>query len=226
VSRMPASREDLTRLRARVPAEVAAALQRAADLGFLGRMELGDQIDHALGFVQAVEREWPAGPASCLDLGTGGGVPGLVLGSCWSDCHLVLVDASQRRTDFLLRELAGLPRLGAIRVVRGRAEVLARDPLLRERFEAATSRSFGRPGTTAECGSPFLLRGGLMVVSEPPDGLSRERWPSSGLARLGLEEAGRARFDRRFGYQLLRKVSTTPDPYPRRTGVPTKRPLF
>ena len=48
-----------------------------------------------------------------------------------------------------------------------------------------TARSFGPPAATAECAAPLLAVGGLLVVSEPPDG--PDRWPADALAALGLE---------------------------------------
>jgi 16S rRNA (guanine527-N7)-methyltransferase len=222
---MPASHSELAALRARVPAEVVATLGRAVELGFLGPVDPLEHVDHALGFVLVVEWERPAGPAMAMDLGTGGGVPGLVLGTCWPDCRVTLVDAGQRRTEFLRSELVGLPRSGNIEVVRGRAEDLGRDPAFRGRFDVVTARSFGPPAVAAECGSPFLVAGGVMVVSEPPGG-ARGRWPDEGLAGLGLVDGGPARLGERFSYQVLRQARVTPDRYPRRTGIPAKRPLF
>ncbi len=209
-----------------MPAEVGAALDRAAELGFVGPVELTEQIEHALGFVLAVELDFPSGPATALDLGSGGGLPGLVLGVCWPGCRLTLVDASQRRTEFLRRETTRIGGLDHVEVVRGRAEDLARDSALRERFEVVTARSFGPPAVTAECGSPFALRGGLMVVSDPPSVEEAERWPEEGLAQLELVNGGAFRVDERFGYRILRKIGSTADRFPRRSGVPAKRPLF
>ncbi len=217
---------DWAQLRARIPQGAKAVLRRAARLGFIGPMDLDDQIDHALGFVVVCEGERPEGLHTALDLGTGGGLPGLVLGSCWPGCRVVLVEANQRRTDFLASELADDPVLGQVEVVRGRAEDLARDPTLRGQFEAVTSRSFGPPGVTAECGSPFLALGGLMVVSEPPDEEVTGRWPDEGLGLLGLENRGRVRVGARYGYQLLEKAIPSSDRYPRRSGMPAKRRLF
>ena len=70
------------------------ALARSFDLGFLGAMPIADQIDHALGFVAVIEELPGRPPASVIDLGTGGGVPGLVLISCWQGARVVLMDAS------------------------------------------------------------------------------------------------------------------------------------
>jgi len=65
-----------------------------------------------------------------------------------------------------------------------------------------------------------------MIVSEPPDTAAGARWPAEGLARVGLAAEDTIRFDGRFGYQTLRKSEPTNDRYPRRVGVPAKRPLF
>jgi 16S rRNA (guanine527-N7)-methyltransferase len=216
----------LAELRRRVPVEVEAALGRAAGLGFLGRAAVDDQIDHSLGFVAAIEQERPGEPESALDLGTGGGLPGLVLASCWPGSRVVLVDAGVRRSEFLSKELAEIPGPQAAEVRRGRAEELAHERDLRGRFQVVTARLFGSPAVTAECGSPFLAPGGLLVVSEPPRGLREDRWPTAGLAAMGLEPVVCAEVEARFGYQILRQVTPTPQRYPRRTGVPAKRPLF
>jgi 16S rRNA (guanine527-N7)-methyltransferase len=201
-------------------------LKRSAALGFLGGMPVPDQIDHALGFVLAGEAMLGRAPGSVVDLGSGGGVPGVVLASCWPDSRVVLIDANERRTDFLGRELDGTAGRPSLHVVRGRAEELGRTPELRETFDLVTARSFGPPAVTAECGSPLMSDGGVLVVSEPPDVDAAERWPADGLALIGLSIGRGFRFGDRFGYQAFRKTAPVSERYPRRTGIPTKRPLF
>jgi len=226
VSRPPDSGDTLAELRLRVPTEVDRILLHSAHQGFLGAMPAADQIDHAIGFVFASESVLARQPTSFVDLGTGGGVPGVVLVACWPECRAVLLDANERRSDFLDLELAGWRRSGTLEVVRGRAEEVGREPAFRQQFDLVTSRSFGSPPVTAECGAPLLAVGGLLVVSEPPEGPGADRWPGDGLAELGLAEAAHVRFEDRFGYRVLRKVEPTSDRYPRRVGVPAKRPLF
>jgi 16S rRNA (guanine527-N7)-methyltransferase len=216
----------LAGLRLRVSDRIRQTLERSADLGFLGGMPIGEQIDHALGFVAAVESELKRPPHSVIDLGTGGGLPGLVLTSCWSASRIVLLDANERRTGFLIEEIEGWRPEAQVEVVRGRAEEIGRDDRFRQQFEVLTSRSFGSPAVTAECGAPLLSAGGLMLVSEPPQASDESRWPETDLAQLGLSPVSSMRFDDRFGYRLLRKVGPTSDRYPRRVGVPAKRPLF
>jgi 16S rRNA (guanine527-N7)-methyltransferase len=73
---------------------------------------------------------------------------------------------------------------------------------------------------TAECAAPLLRVGGRLLVSEPPDSAGG-RWNSDPLRDLGLEPIG---VDR--GVMVLGKLVDTPEQYPRRVGIPTKRPLF
>jgi 16S rRNA (guanine527-N7)-methyltransferase len=208
-----------------IVAAVKPTLMRSAELGFLGSMALDDQIDHSLGFVAVAEATLGGRPGAVVDLGSGGGVPGLVLLACWPECRVVLLDANERRTDFLL-EVTSEPRTHQrVEVIRGRAEELGHDERFRGQFDLVTSRSFASPAVTAECGAALLTDQGLMVVSEPPDEVD-DRWPADGLARLGLEALSPIRIEDRFGYQPLRKVAVTDDRYPRRVGIPTKRPLF
>lgn len=212
-------------LRSRVKPWVEESLRRSAQLGFLGGMPVGDQIDHALGFVHAFESTYRESPAAVVDLGSGGGVPGLVLVSCWPGSRIVLIESNERRAGFLLAECSGRAETGGVEVLHARAEEVAHTPSFRQRFNLVTSRSFGAPAVTAECGASFLAVGGVMVVSEPPDS-DGGRWPSDGLTQLGLEPSTRLRFNDAFGYQVLAKVHETPDRFPRRVGIPAKRPLF
>jgi 16S rRNA (guanine527-N7)-methyltransferase len=211
--------------RQRILAEVEPTLVRSAELGFLGSMTIVDQINHSLGFVAVAEAALGGQPEAVVDLGSGGGVPGLVLLACWPECRLVLLDSNERRTDFLI-EATSESRTGErVEVIRGRAEEIGHDERFREQFDLVTSRSFASPAVTAECGAALMTIAGLMVVSEPPDQIG-DRWPVAGLARLGLEAVPPARFEDLYGYQPLRKVARTDDRYPRRVGIPTKRPLF
>jgi 16S rRNA (guanine527-N7)-methyltransferase len=216
----------LRRLREKVDPALDPVFRRSFELGFLGSMPVTDQVEHALGFAAILESELGGPPASVIDLGTGGGVPGLVLASCWPDTRVVLMDANERRTTFLQEVVDGWSGSGRAEVLRGRAEELGRNGELRERFDGVTSRSFGLPAATAECGSSFLAVGGSMVISEPPDSDPRERWPEAGLRQLGLAPVTTLRPVERFGYQVLRKFESLDDRFPRRVGIPVKRPLF
>lgn len=201
--------------------DLVAELERSRSLGFLGPGPVEDHIAHARSF----ESQLDAG--SCvLDLGSGGGVPGLVLAVDRVDLELVLLDARTRRADFLKGAVGRLGVGDRVTVLTGRAEELGQDPALRGRFDVVVSRSFGPPAVTAECAVGFLRApGGVLLVSEPSDAEPRARWPTEGLAELGLRRGGR--WDEAVAtIQALAMVERCDDRYPRGVGRPAKRPLF
>jgi 16S rRNA (guanine527-N7)-methyltransferase len=211
--------------------ELSDVISEARSLGFLGPGPIDVQLRHAAGFV-SVARSRVDLDARILDLGSGGGLPGLVVASEWPEATLTLLDANGRRTAFLHRALERFELADRVTVVQERAENAGRLPDLRARFDVVMARSFGRPAVVAECGAPFLKRGGWLVVSEPPASIAGEeidpesvkRWPPEPLHHLGLEpvEAIHAAFQ----YQTLRQQDLCPDRYPRRNGVPARKPLF
>lgn len=199
---------------------LAAVLRRARDLGLLGPGPIEDHIAHARAFAAGVPT-----PDRALDLGSGGGVPGLVLAAAvWFDTKWTLVDAAQRRAAFLDEAVTTLAIADRVSVVRARAEVAGRDPALRSGFAITTARAFGPPAVTAECAAPFLRVGGRLVVSEPPGG-DPTRWDAAGLAELGLVPLAHTR-PPVPAFADFEAVALCPARYPRRVGIPAKRPLF
>lgn len=204
-------------------------LVAAQRLGFLGPGPVEDHLAHAAGFAEAVEvavggvvatteRLWAA------DLGSGGGVPGLALAWRTPGWRWTLLDASERRTAHLRWAVERLSLGDTVEVVRERAEVAGRDPGLRASLDLVVARSFGPPAVTAECSAPLLRVGGRVVVSEPPGG-DGGRWPAGGLAVLGLE-GGPVVTGVAGTFQILVQATACGDRFPRRTGMPEKRPLF
>jgi 16S rRNA (guanine527-N7)-methyltransferase len=223
-------------------------LAEARRLGLLGPGPLEVHLRHSEAFVEALRRAWDLperdlevafnpeskGEATdLLDLGSGAGVPGMIIAELWPASTVTLLDSSKRRCALLSEWVAQAGWSSRVSVLCGRAEELARDPGLRNRFDAEVARSFGRPSVTAECGAPFLRVDGLLVVSDPPTsdrgpagdpGVEGSRWPADGLRKLGLEPL--LRITDPFHFTILKQTEICPDRYPRRTGVPSKRPLF
>ena len=193
-------------------------LDQSRDLGLLGPGEVDQHIRHAEQFVGLLSEH-----SAVLDLGSGGGVPGLVLARELLTTSFTLLDAGERRVAFLRAAVRRLELDERVRVVLGRAETLARRPELRESFDVVVARSFGAPAVTAECGVGFLSDGGRMLVSEPAD--VRDRWPESGLAVLGLREITLHRANGATIRELAR-TGTDISEFPRRTGIPARRPVF
>ncbi|HEV2308951.1 MAG TPA: RsmG family class I SAM-dependent methyltransferase [Acidimicrobiia bacterium] len=197
-----------------------AALERAQRLGFLGPGPLDEQLAHADAFIALL-----GSPSdSFLDLGSGGGLPGLALALAWPAAHGMLLDANHRRGAHLERACAELGIADRVDVLVGRAEDAAHDTRWRGEFPLVVARAFGPPAVTAECAVGFLRPGGRVAVSEPPGG-DPSRWPAEGLARLGLvgpeilagPEASIA---------VLRRADALEPRWPRRQGVPGRRPLW
>jgi 16S rRNA (guanine527-N7)-methyltransferase len=192
-----------------------AQLERSRQLGFLGPGPVDAHLRHSEAYLGALVDV----TGTVVDLGSGGGVPGLVVAVARPDLHLVLVDAMAKRCRFLVEAARALD-LDA-EVVEGRAEEIGRSAW-RGRADAVIARSFGPPAVTAECAAPLLRVGGWLVVSEPPEATSR--WPAGDLAVLGLQPADRC-IDG-VTLQVLAQVAPCPARFPRRTGIPAKRPLF
>jgi 16S rRNA (guanine527-N7)-methyltransferase len=205
---------------------VHEALEAGQRVGFLGDVSLDDQITHALGFAAAVDAVGDEAPRVVVDLGSGGGLPALVLVEWWSRTRFVLVEAHERRAEHLRLAVARTVTGDRVTVLHERAEVVGNRTEWRGTCDVVTARSFGRPAVTAECAAPFLRVGGLLVVSEPPTDVGRDRWQRAGCAELGLEPVRTVRVGGRFGYQVLVQRMACPERFPRRTGVPAKRPLF
>ncbi|MCU1493458.1 MAG: rRNA small subunit methyltransferase [Acidimicrobiaceae bacterium] len=190
----------------------------------LGGAPLQQHVDHAAAFVDA------GGAASfvnarVLDLGSGGGIPGLVIAARCSSAHVTLLDGRTQRVDFLEHAVERLGWSGRVEVLGARAEDVGRDPERRGAYDVVVARGFGRPAVTAECAAPLLRVGGLLVVSEPPDAPDNDpRWPAEGCALVGM--ALRSLQALPWSFALLCQELPCPDRYPRRVGVPAKRPLF
>ena len=184
--------------------------------------------------MRALFREPVDGPV--LELGSGGGLPGLVLTVEDQDLRMVFLDAAQRSADFLRWAVDELRLSSRVEVVNARAEELGREERYRGRFAAVVARSFASPAVTAECAAPFLRLCGRLIVSEPPGSGSNQagdrgtalpqtdRWPVEGCLKLGL--VPEVNLQEAFSFAVLRQTSPCPGRYPRRPGIPAKRPLF
>lgn len=193
-------------------------LERSRALGFLGPSPVSEHIVHSRAMAAALE----TAPDSFLDLGSGGGVPGLVLALCWPKARGALLDSVARRCSFLREAARELGIDDRVEVVHDRAERAGHQLELRERFDAVFARSFGHVAVTVECASGFIAVGGALVVSEPPGG--GRSWPAEHLGELGLVLDGPRAGER--SVVVFRKVASLDQRFPRRVGIPAKRPLW
>ncbi|MFZ4514891.1 MAG: RsmG family class I SAM-dependent methyltransferase [Acidimicrobiia bacterium] len=200
-------------------ANLVRVLERSKAEGFLGPGPLDSHIDHGRALA-AIISEYPG---RFCDLGSGGGIPGLILLDSWPTSSAVLLDGAQRRCAFLEWAVEELAWTDRATVVSQRAEEAGHSEL-RNSFDLVVARSFAGPAVTSECAAPLLTLGGRLVVSEPPE-WDPQRWPEAGLAGLGLVPEGRHRAGSTSAV-VIRKDSVTDVRYPRRVGIPEKRPLW
>lgn len=195
-------------------------LQDAQDLGLIGPGPVAAHLDHTHAWAEALGDA----PSAFLDLGSGGGLPGLPLALEWSSARATLLDSRHRSVEWIEDAVARLRWDSRVTAICERAETTGRVPELRESFPLVVARGFGPPAVTAECGSPFVVVGGRLSVSEPPGGDST-RWPGDQLETLGLRLA-ETRVVGEASFVMLEKVEALAERFPRRVGKPEKRPLW
>jgi 16S rRNA (guanine527-N7)-methyltransferase len=166
------------------PAVLEALLSEARRFGFLGPGPVTAQMERSLAFAKMVT----AVPQIAVDLGSGGGLPGLVLALTWPSSRWVFVESNQRRAAWLESALETLGAANRVDVLCDRAENIARTTL-RGASDLVTARSFAPPAPTAECAAPLLKLGALLLVAEPPAS-PLSRWSVEGLENLGWSWSG------------------------------------
>jgi 16S rRNA (guanine527-N7)-methyltransferase len=164
--------------------------------------------------------------STVVDVGSGGGLPGLPLRILVPRLEVTLVEADGRKAAFLTQTCARLG-LSGVRVVGRRAEDAAHDAGLREAFDVAVARALAPMPVLAELCLPFVRVGGRLLAQKTRD----EDITAAGRAieLLGggpaRAEPGASRARSAGVVVVVEKVGPTPEAYPRRAGVPARRPL-
>jgi 16S rRNA (guanine527-N7)-methyltransferase len=166
-------------------AALLVVLESLRDRGALGEPSLPGAIAHAETFLAPLH----LGTARLIDLGSGGGLPGLVLADRLPSTEIVLTERRERRADLLRLAVTRLGWENRVTVFAGDVVRLGRDPVMMGSFDAVTARAFGEPLWTLRCAAPFLTSSGIVVISEPPASDSAQRWPTDQVGALGLAPA-------------------------------------
>lgn len=164
-----------------MPRSVRDVLVDAQRIGALGPRPIDDVIAHARAFVDAL----PAGTTRIIDLGSGAGVPGLVVADALPEATMVLVDRRAKRTDALALAVAGLGWRDRVSVICADVDDLVRNPAHATSYDAVISRGFGPHETTLRLSAGLVRPGGVVVISEPPEG-EPNRWPADLVNELSL----------------------------------------
>jgi len=174
---------------------------------------------HVDEVVELLEVAAPAHGNRVVDLGSGGGVPGMVMAILRPDLRVTMLEADKRKSGFLVH-VAGLLRLSGVEVEAIRAEDAGRRAGTRETFDLATSRAAAPPDVLCELALPLLRIGGSLcaLVADAPRSLTTCATAAAACGG-GVPQAPVV------GVLRVDKVSSTPAEYPRRSGVPGRRPI-
>ena len=202
----------------------AARLTSLSDPDEIERRHIGESLV-LLEYLEA--RGLFASPA--IDIGAGAGAPGLPIKIARPDLRLTLVEATAKKAAFLEKAVSTL-ELGDVAVVNARAEDAARDPSHRASYALALARAVAPLPVLVELALPFLAMGGRLAT---PKG-SRARYEIEAAKHALSECGGEVETVDSLALPwegpaptivIVRKVAATPDRYPRRAGIPAKRPL-
>ena len=159
-----------------------ATLREGQRIGAIGPLAIDEAVEHSMRFVDALAEQ----AASVIDLGSGGGLPGLVIGWCRPDLSVTLVDRRSKRTDFLRRAVQRLRLDEHTVVITADVEDLGRLGTHAKAYDTVTARSFGPPDLTVRLALSLLAVGGEILVSDPP---GPARWPAVLASDLGEQVA-------------------------------------
>lgn len=184
---------------------------------------------HYIDSLLCADYEEFLGATTIIDVGTGGGFPGIPLAIVFPEKEFVLMDSLNKRIK-VIQKLCDEIGIGNVKAIHGRAEELARQKDLRESFDICVSRAVANMSTLSEYCIPFVKEGGSFIAYKGPDCDDEIAEASTAIERLG---GGEVRIEypkmENTGFEhtlvFLKKFKKTPKSYPRKAGTPSKNPI-
>lgn len=185
-------------------------------------------VKHFLDSLSLFKSKYLTGNKSLIDIGTGGGFPGLVVKIYNKELDVTLLDSLNKRLVFL-DEVINELGLRDVRTIHGRAEEMGRDSQYREQYDLATSRAVANLSTLLEYDLPFVKVGGYFISMKGPEYVDEVKNAEKALKILGgkIEEIIEIELPMDINHYLviIKKVKETPGKYPRGGGKPKNKPL-
>ena len=164
-----------------------------------------------------------------LDVGSGAGFPGFPIKISFPNLHVSVLESSTKKISFLSHvvETLGLEHL---EILEGRAETFAHNTFLRENFDVVVSRAVAKLPVLAELTLPFCRIGGTVIAYKSEDIEREVKYADNSIRTMGGKLRTILQINSSQGLPertlvVLGKEQSTPANYPRRTGIPLKRPL-
>ncbi len=164
-----------------------------------------------------------------IDVGAGAGFPGVPLAIAFPQLQVTLLEATGKKAIFL-DQLGRVLNLANVTVLRGRAEELGQKPEYREQFDFAAARAVAELRSLVELTLPFVRLGGVLIAQKSLDVQAEAEAAADAIQALGgtrreiipvqLPDVPESRY-----LVVIEKIGATPEKYPRRAGMPEKRPL-
>ena len=171
---------------------------------------------------------------SIIDVGTGAGFPGIVLKILFSSANIVLLDSLRKRVDFLNEVIDDL-QLSGIRAVHGRAEEFGQDSKYREQFDICVSRAVSDLTVLSELCLPFVKIGGNFISYKSVEAEEELESALNAITTFGGQKTDVKKYslthpvsgeEYNRHFVTIFKAVSTPSKYPRRPGIPAKKPVL
>lgn len=186
-------------------------------------------IKHFVDSLSCIGFEDFSGVENIVDVGTGAGFPGIPVKIFFPEVKLTLLDSIKKKTQFL-KVVADTLSLTGVNVFHERAESFGRDPKYRESYNICFSRAVASLKVLVELCLPLVMVGGKFLAFKGPGIENEVDEAEEGIKILGGKVEGIKKFTLPFNgggrsIVVVRKTGPTPQKFPRRAGIPAKRPL-
>jgi len=165
---------------------------------------------------------------SAVDVGSGGGAPALPLSIVWPRLHYTLIESIAKKSRFLEDVVMAL---GVnVRVINARAEEIGQNPQHRQRYDLVTARAVAALPTLAELTLPLARIGGVIALPKGTKAQAEAEAAAAAIVLLGgellaIEQVTMPELTEKRMVVVMRKIADTPATYPRRVGVPARKPI-
>lgn len=165
-----------------------------------------------------------------VDIGSGGGFPGMPLKISFPKLNATLIDSTAKKTSFL-RSLNDILQISDVNVLTGRSETFAHEIELRESFDFVLVRAVGTMAVLAELALPFCRLGGMVIAHKTLEIEEEINQSIVAIEAMGgelteVKVVDVAWYNKPRSLVVLKKIHSTPGQYPRRPGMPKKYPIL